>query len=58
MWEFYLISCELGFRYMNLMVFQLQLTKRLDAVPLTRDYMVDWERNQAAIEGGKRQRAA
>jgi cyclopropane-fatty-acyl-phospholipid synthase len=48
----------MGFRYMNLMVFQLQLTKRLDAVPLTRDYMVDWERKQAAAEDGKQQHAA
>jgi len=58
MWELYLVICEMGFRYLNLMVFQIQLTKRLDAVPLTRDYMFDWERKQAAAEGGKRQHAA
>jgi cyclopropane-fatty-acyl-phospholipid synthase len=28
------------------MVFQVQLAKRQDAVPLTRDYITDWERNQ------------
>jgi cyclopropane-fatty-acyl-phospholipid synthase len=44
MWEFYLTGCELAFRYMNQMVFQMQLAKRQDAVPLTRDYMIDWER--------------
>jgi len=43
-WEFYFISCELGFRLGNLMVFQLQLSKQLETVPLTRDYMLDWER--------------
>ena len=26
------------------MVFQMQLAKRPDAVPLTRDYILDWER--------------
>jgi cyclopropane-fatty-acyl-phospholipid synthase len=44
MWEFYLIGCELSFRYMNQMVFQMQITRQQGAVPLTRDYMVDWER--------------
>jgi cyclopropane-fatty-acyl-phospholipid synthase len=58
MWELYLVICELGFRYHGLMVFQLQLTKTLDAVPLTRDYMFDWERNRAAEERGKRRHAA
>ena len=51
MWEFYLIGAELAFRRMRHMVFQLQLAKRQDAVPLTRDYVTDWERRhlQAAI---------
>jgi len=44
MWEFYLVGCELSFRYMNQMVFQMQITKQQAAVPLTRDYMFDWER--------------
>jgi hypothetical protein len=30
------------------MVFQLQVTKRIDALPLTRDYMTDWERRRGA----------
>ncbi|MFI4986887.1 MAG: class I SAM-dependent methyltransferase [Alphaproteobacteria bacterium] len=47
MWEFYLTSCEVSFHYMRQMVFQMQLTKELDAVPLTRDYMLDWERERA-----------
>ena len=46
MWEFYLVGSELTFRRMGHMVFQLQLAKRQDAVPLTRDYITDWERNQ------------
>ena len=44
MWEFYLAGCEISFRYMNQMVFQIQIARRQDAVPLTRDYMVDAER--------------
>ena len=39
MWEFYLASCEAGFRYNHLVVFQIQLAHRLDAVPVTRDYI-------------------
>jgi cyclopropane-fatty-acyl-phospholipid synthase len=48
MWEFYLVLCEIGFRVRTNMVFQMQLTKRVDALPVTRDYMVDWERGNRA----------
>ena len=43
MWEFYLAACEAGFRHGGLMVFQIQLAKRLDVVPLTRDYIAHRE---------------
>jgi len=39
MWEFYLASAEAGFRYGGLMVFQIQLARKLDTVPRTRDYI-------------------
>ncbi len=39
MFEFYLASSEIGFRRMGHMIFQLQLTRRQDAAPLTRDYL-------------------
>lgn len=39
MWEFYLASSEVAFRWQDLVVFQLQLAHRPDAVPLTRDYI-------------------
>ena len=42
-WDFYLTSCEMGFRYQHLMVTQIQLTKRLASVPITRDYMYEAE---------------
>lgn len=44
MWEFYLASAETGFRNGRLMVFQIQLARSRDAVPLTRDYIADAER--------------
>lgn len=40
MWEFYLAGAELGFRHGGHMVFQIQLAKKRDAVPLTRDYLL------------------
>jgi len=45
MWEFYLAGSEISFRYMDQMVFQIQLAKRQDATPLVRDYVAAWERN-------------
>ena len=52
MWEFYLQACEAGFRHSGLTVFQLQLTKRIDALPITRDYMFSEERRLMAGEAG------
>ena len=48
MWEFYLASSEIAFRWSGHMVFQLQLSKRVDAVPLTRDYITDTERSRSS----------
>lgn len=39
MWEFYLAGSEAAFRCGGLVVFQIQLAKKLDRVPLTRDYI-------------------
>jgi cyclopropane-fatty-acyl-phospholipid synthase len=44
MWEVYLVLSELSFRYGANMVIQVQLAKRVGAVPIVRDYMVDGER--------------
>jgi cyclopropane-fatty-acyl-phospholipid synthase len=43
MWEFYLIISEFSFRFGKHMVFQMQLTKSVDGLPLTRDYMAKVE---------------
>ena len=50
MWEFYLATCETAFRNGRMMVFQLQLAHRPDAVPLTRDYIADRERRNITAE--------
>lgn len=39
MWEFYLASSETGFRHQGLVIHQIQITKRQEAVPLTRNYI-------------------
>jgi cyclopropane-fatty-acyl-phospholipid synthase len=55
MWEFYLASSEMSFREQNLMVFQIQLTKRQDVVPMTRDYIMREEQRLRAIEDSGRE---
>ncbi|MEQ8257105.1 MAG: cyclopropane-fatty-acyl-phospholipid synthase family protein [Roseovarius confluentis] len=39
MWRYYLIACEATFRHNSQVVFQFQLSRQQDAVPLTRDYL-------------------
>ncbi len=44
MFEFYLAGSELAFRRMDNMVWQIQVTRELRTVPLTRDYIAAAER--------------
>lgn len=44
MFEFHLSGSELSFRRLRLMNWQLQLTRRVDTLPVTRDYMFDGSR--------------
>ena len=44
MWEFYLLSCEMMFRSGAQEVFQMQLSRKRDAAPIVRDYIVDEQR--------------
>lgn len=53
MWEFYLAGSEAAFRHQGLVVFQLQLAKRIDTVPLTRDYIGTMERRLEGLERGR-----
>ncbi len=39
MWEFYLAASECAFRYQGCAIFQFQLTKNFNALPIVRDYM-------------------
>ncbi|MDB5445339.1 MAG: cfa2 [Phenylobacterium sp.] len=48
MWEFYLCVSEIAFRYRGHMVFQLQLAKQVDVVPITRDYIGEAEQGLAS----------
>jgi cyclopropane-fatty-acyl-phospholipid synthase len=43
MWEFYLQLCEIAYRRLNWMVFQAQIAKCVDTVPLTRSYLTRWD---------------
>lgn len=43
MWEFYLSMSETAFRYQDIAIFQVQLARRQEAVPLTRDYIAQRE---------------
>ncbi len=52
--EFYLAASEMAFAKQNMMVFQLQLTKRQDAVPITRNYIGAEEARLRALEGRRR----
>jgi cyclopropane-fatty-acyl-phospholipid synthase len=54
MWEFYLAASEMSFREQNMMVFQIQLAKRQDVVPMTRDYIGRAEQRLIAAEGESR----
>ncbi|WP_316190491.1 MULTISPECIES: cyclopropane-fatty-acyl-phospholipid synthase family protein [unclassified Bradyrhizobium] len=54
MWEFYLAASEMAFRKQNMMNFQIQLTKRQDVVPMTRDYIPHEEARLRARERGSR----
>jgi len=39
MWEFYLVGCEMTFKWSDQVVFQFQLTKNFKSTPITRDYI-------------------
>ncbi|MDE2577355.1 MAG: class I SAM-dependent methyltransferase [Hyphomicrobiales bacterium] len=51
MWEFYLALAEIGFRFEGECVFHLQLTRRHDAAPITRDYIAAAEARLKAAGG-------
>jgi cyclopropane-fatty-acyl-phospholipid synthase len=46
MWQYYLSSMENSFRYGNILIYQIQLAKHIDTLPLTRDYLHSDEQDQ------------
>ncbi|MGL4239907.1 MAG: class I SAM-dependent methyltransferase [Beijerinckiaceae bacterium] len=48
MWEFYLISVELGFLHGSNMIYQILISEQRDDVPVLRDFITDDERMIAA----------
>jgi cyclopropane-fatty-acyl-phospholipid synthase len=58
MWEFYLTTAEMSFLNRKLMVFQIQLAHRRDAVPLTRDYIAKVEQQLVEADSPPIRRAA
>lgn len=49
LWDYYLASSEISFRWLNQMNFQIQMAKRVDTVPMTRDYIGEAERRILAV---------
>jgi cyclopropane-fatty-acyl-phospholipid synthase len=47
MWEYYLAYCEGAFRHTGLVVFQIQISRRIGTVPQTRNYIAAWEEHHA-----------
>ncbi len=53
MWEFYLASSEMAFRSGDMVVFQIQMTKRKGITPATRDYIARAEARLRALEASQ-----
>jgi len=53
MWRYYLIASEMSFRLDGLVVFQVQLARRFDALPITRNYMTDPPGDEAPDQNGR-----
>jgi cyclopropane-fatty-acyl-phospholipid synthase len=52
MWTFYLAASEMAFRHLGAVNFQIQLSRRLHTLPLTRDYIAQTEQRYRAIAAG------
>ena len=50
LWEYYLAISEIGFRYHDTTVFQIQIARSQDAVPLTRDYITRLEETAGRLK--------
>ena len=50
MWKLYLAVSETAFSHDRLMIFQIQLAKRQDAVPYNREYLAEREADLVRLE--------
>jgi len=50
MWEFFLAASEAAFRFDRTLVFQVQMAKHEDSVPITRDYIARREEELRKVE--------
>ena len=41
MWKYYLLAAEISFRYYQHVVFQFQVSKKIESLPLSRDYIYE-----------------
>ena len=57
MWRYYLVASQMTFREGRQCVFQFQLAKRQDAVPLTRDYITEASRADLTLKHRRDQAA-
>ena len=48
MWEFYLAGSEVSFRHMGMTLFQIQMVKNRESVPMKRDYIAEAEKALSA----------
>ena len=53
MWELYLLGSEMIFRHKEIVVYQLQLTRDITTLPLTRDYIFEAERELAKVDSAE-----
>jgi len=58
MWDFYLAGSEAAFRWQDLMIFQIQLTKKNDTLPITRGYIEKTEKALAVRDKAQEPKAA
>lgn len=52
MWEFYLAMAEVGFRTNDVSLYQLQITRHRERIPMTRDYLAAAEQALREVEIG------
>ncbi len=58
MWELYLLGCEMVFKDQYITILQMQITREIDALPITRDYMYENEQQLAFRDNRPKQKKA